>query len=98
MQYFTLPPLVRSDSTGVPPDSTRLCQSPTRLHQTTGVWRSAVGLWRNPVECGGTVVGLRWDSGGTPVESSGKQGVGGCWVSLGLKFSPVVQPDINFGK
>src|SRR5271168_2351455 len=57
IQYFTLPPLVRSDSaglrrspTGVPPDSTGLRQSPTRLHHTTGVWRSPVGLWRNPVE------------------------------------------------
>src|SRR5271168_929090 len=56
--------------------------------ESTGVWRSAVGLWRNPVECGGTPVGLWWDCGGTPVESSGKQGVGGCWVSLGLKFGP----------
>src|SRR5271168_4445347 len=42
-------------------------------------------------DSGGTPVGLRWTlvkSGGTPMESSGKQGVGGCWVSLGPKFGP----------
>src|ERR1700678_1064452 len=45
---------------------------------------SPVGLRRTPPKSGG----VRWDSGGTLVESSGKQGVGGCWVSLGPKFGP----------
>src|ERR1700678_3382624 len=86
MQYFTLPPLVRSDSTGlrrsptrVPPDSTGLRQSPTRLHQSPpesgGVRWDSGGIRWSAVglrwDSGGTLVGLRWDSGGVQWQARG---------------------------
>src|ERR1700678_1948789 len=89
------PPLspvgLRRSPTGVPPDSAGV---PPESHRTPPDSARVPPDFTRPPESGGVrwdSGGIRWrpvESGGTPVESSGKQGVGGCWVSLGPKFGP----------
>ena len=70
-QYFTLPPLVRSDSVGLPPNSPDSHRTPTEL---TGLPPDSGGLRWTLVDSGESgqssveSTGVRWESGGSPVD------------------------------